>query len=224
MAVKHQAAFGIFASEAEAKRAVDLLIDANFSNSSISVLLPDVPSTREFAHEKHTKAPEGATLGGVIGGAVGVIAGISALSIPGLGPFLAAGPIIAGLAGLGAGGAVGGLVGWLVGLGIPEYEAKRYEGRVKDGGTLLSVHCDTSDQVNRAKHLLEGAGATDVSSTSESAGADSRDEKRRKTGDEDATYVSQRVDADNEEDLDETADLPPTVRSGRSSVAQQRSS
>jgi hypothetical protein len=111
-------------------------------------------------------------VGGVIGGTLGLLAGAGALAIPGIGPLLAAGPIVAGLAGLGAGGAVGGFVGALVGMGVPEFEAKRYEGRVKGGGTLLSVHCDTSEQVDRARHLLAGAGATDVSSTSESAGAD----------------------------------------------------
>jgi hypothetical protein len=178
---KNKAVFGIFASETEAERAVDLLIAADFPNSSISVLLPDTRSTKEFAHEKHTKAPEGttagATVGGVIGGTLGVLAGVGALAIPGLGPFIAAGPIMAGLAGLGAGGAVGGLVGALVGMGIPEYEAKRYEGRVKDGGTLLSVHCDTADQVTRAKHLLKGAGASDISSTNESPGATARDRR-----------------------------------------------
>src|SRR6185437_4187542 len=122
------------------------------------VLLPDKSSTREFAHDKETKAPEGtttgATAGGVIGGTLGVLAGIGALAIPGLGPFIAAGPIMAGLAGLGVGGAVGGLVGALVGMGIPEYEAKRYEGRVKKGGTLLSVHCETSEAVSGAKRVL----------------------------------------------------------------------
>lgn len=176
---KNTAVFGIFSADVEAELAVDLLIAANFPSSSISVLLPDTRSTREFAHEKHTKAPEGtatgATVGGMIGGTIGVLAGVGALAIPGLGPFIAAGPIMAGLAGLGAGGAVGGLVGALVGMGIPEYEAKRYEGRVKDGGTLLSVHCDTSDQIDRAKHLLKGAGATDISSTGESAGAHDRE-------------------------------------------------
>jgi hypothetical protein len=179
---KKKAVFGIYASAAEAERAVDSLIAANFPNPSISVLLPDTRSTQEFAHEKHTKAPEGttagATVGGVIGGTLGVLAGVGALAIPGIGPFIAAGPIVAGLAGLGAGGAVGGLVGALVGMGIPEYEAKRYEGRVKNGGTLLSVHCDTAEQVDRAKHLLAGTGATDVSSTSESAGATHRDDDR----------------------------------------------
>jgi hypothetical protein len=190
---KSKAVFGIFASDVEAERAVDLLIAANFPSTSISVLLPDTRSTKEFAHEKHTKAPEGtttgATVGGVIGGTIGVLAGVGALAIPGIGPLIAAGPIMAGLAGLGAGGAVGGLVGALVGMGIPEYEAKRYEGRVKNGGTLLSVHCDTSEQVDRAKHLLAGAGATDISSTRESAGADRADEYASDE-DDDTTYVT----------------------------------
>jgi hypothetical protein len=185
MSGKNTAVFGIFSSDVEAEHAVDLLIAANYPSASISVLLPDTRSTKEFAHEKHTKAPEGttagATVGGVIGGTLGVLAGVGALAIPGVGPFIAAGPIMAGLAGLGAGGAVGGLVGALVGMGIPEYEAKRYEGRVKDGGTLLSVHCDTAEQVTRAKHLLAGAGATDISSTGESAGANLRDEERDET-------------------------------------------
>lgn len=180
---KNTAVFGIFASQVEAERAVDLLVAADFPSGSISVLLPDSRSTREFAHEKHTKAPEGTTagaaLGGVIGGTLGLLAGAGALAIPGIGPLLAAGPIVAGLAGLGAGGAVGGFVGALVGMGVPEFEAKRYEGRVKGGGTLLSVHCDTSEQVDRARHLLAGAGATDVSSTSESAGADASDAELR---------------------------------------------
>jgi hypothetical protein len=185
MESRNKAVFGIFASQAEAERAVDLLITADFPSTAISVLLPDTRSTREFAHEKHTKAPEGtaagATLGGVIGGALGVLAGVGALAIPGIGPLIAAGPIVAGLAGLGAGGAVGGLVGALVGLGVPEFEAKRYEGRVKGGGILLSVHCDTSAQVERARHLLAGAGAADVSSTGESAGADAADADSRTT-------------------------------------------
>lgn len=175
MGSKNKAVFGIFSTQVEAERAVDLLIAGDFPSSSISVLLPDSRSTREFAHEKHTKAPEGsaagATVGGVVGGTLGVLAGVGALAIPGIGPLIAAGPIVAGLAGLGAGGAVGGLVGALVGMGVPEYEAKRYEGRVKGGGTLLSIHCDSAEQIDRARHLLSGAGATDVSSTSEAAGA-----------------------------------------------------
>lgn len=174
MAGKNTAVFGIYASPEHAERAVDSLIAAGYANEDISVLLADSRSTKEFAHEKSTKAPEGtatgATAGGVIGGTIGVLAGVGALAIPGLGPFIAAGPIMAGLAGLGVGGAIGGLVGALVGMGIPEYEAKRYEGFVKNGGTLLSVHCDNSEQVARAKDLLKGTGATDIASTSESAG------------------------------------------------------
>ena len=175
MAGKNTAVFGIYQSVDHAEQGVDTLIAAGFANSAISVLTPDTGSTRDFAHHKDTKAPEGATAGvttgGVIGGTLGILAGVGALAIPGVGPFIAAGPIMAGLAGLGIGGAVGGLVGALVGMGIPEYEAKRYEGHVKDGGTLLSVHCDTSDQVSRAKDLLKSTGATDISSTGESAAA-----------------------------------------------------
>jgi hypothetical protein len=155
------------------ERAVDRISAAGFSYNDISVLLPDTQSSKEFAHEKNTKAPEGTTTGvttgGVIGGTLGLLAGIGALAIPGLGPFIAAGPIMAGLAGLGVGGAVGGLVGALVGMGIPEYEAKRYEGRVKDGGVLLSVHCDTSEEISRAKDLLKETGAEDISSAGEKA-------------------------------------------------------
>ncbi|MFL6603258.1 MAG: general stress protein [Steroidobacteraceae bacterium] len=175
MAGKNTAVFGIYPSAEHAERAVDSLIAAGFASSDISVLLPDTRSTKEFAHEKETKAPEGttvgATTGGVVGGTLGVLTGIGALAIPGLGPFIAAGPIMAGLAGLGVGGAVGGLVGALVGMGIPEYEAKRYEGRVKKGGTLLSVHCDTSDQVKRAKEMLKSSGAEDIASTGEASAA-----------------------------------------------------
>jgi hypothetical protein len=174
MAGKNTAVFGIYASPERAERAVDTLIAAGFPSADISVLLADTASTKDFAHTKDTKAPEGATAGvtagGVIGGTLGVLAGIGALAIPGVGPLIAAGPIMAGLAGLGVGGALGGLVGALVGMGIPEYEAKRYEGRVKGGGTLLSVHCDTSEQVSRAKELLRGTGGTDIASSGESAG------------------------------------------------------
>ena len=173
MAGKNTAVFGIFPTSPQAEQAVDTLVAAGFASSTISVLMPDVNTTREFAHVKDTKAPEGTTVGvtagGAIGGALGVLAGVGALAIPGVGPFIAAGPIIAGLAGLGVGGAVGGLLGALVGMGIPEYEAKRYEGRVKGGGTLLSVHCDTSEQIARAKDLLKGTGAEDIASTGESS-------------------------------------------------------
>ncbi|HTV95622.1 MAG TPA: hypothetical protein VME42_06450 [Steroidobacteraceae bacterium] len=191
MAGKNTAVFGIYRTGTDAERAVDTLIGAGFASGAISVLLPDTQSSREFAHHKETKAPEGtaagATAGGVIGGTLGVLAGVGALAIPGIGPFIAAGPIVAGLAGLGAGGAVGGFLGALVGMGIPEYEAKRYEGRVKDGGTLLSVHCDTSDQVKRAKDLLKSSGALDIASTSESAAAAPDD---RRTAAVDPRYAS----------------------------------
>jgi hypothetical protein len=173
MANKNKAVFGIYASALHAEQAVDHLMQAGFPSTDISVLLPDQRGTRDFAHEKETKAPEGATTGatagGLIGGVMGVLVGIGALAIPGVGPFIAAGPIMAGLAGLGAGGAVGGLIGALVGMGIPEYEAKRYEGRLKNGGVLLSVHCDTSEEVGRAKDLLKHSGAEDISSSSESS-------------------------------------------------------
>jgi hypothetical protein len=171
MAGKNTAVFGIYKSSAHAERAVDRILAAGYSNNDISVLLPDAQSSKEFAHEKNTKAPEGTaagvTTGGIIGGTLGLLAGIGTLAIPGIGPFIAAGPIMASLAGLGVGGAVGGLIGALVGMGIPEYEAKRYEGRVKDGGVLLSVHCDTSDEISRAKNLLKETGAEDISSAGE---------------------------------------------------------
>jgi len=173
MAGKNTAVFGIYKTTAQAERAVDALVLARFSNSDVSVLMPDSQSAKEFAHEKHTKTPEGTTTGvaagGTIGGTLGLLAGIGALAIPGVGPFIAAGPIMGALAGLGVGGAVGGLVGALVGMGIPEYEAKRYEGRVKDGGVLLSVHCDTSEEITRAKDVLKATGAEDISSTGERA-------------------------------------------------------
>ena len=171
MAGKNTAAFGIYKSRTEAENAVDTLQQAGFRSDDISVLMPDQQSSEEFAHEKNTKAPEGTTTGGIVGGAVGgtlgLLAGIGALAIPGLGPFIAAGPIMGALGGLGAGGAIGGLVGALVGMGMPEYEAKRYEGHVKDGGILLSVHCDDSEWTGRAKRILEQTGARDVSSAGE---------------------------------------------------------
>ncbi len=171
MESKNTAVFGIYATPATAENGVDHLITLGFTNSAISVLMPDDESTRAFAHEKNTKAPEGTTAGvatgGVIGGTLGLLAGLGALAIPGIGPLIAAGPIVATLAGLGAGGAVGGIVGALVGMGIPEYEAKRFEGAVKDGGTLLSVHCDTSEQISIAKQALRDTGARDISAAGE---------------------------------------------------------
>lgn len=175
MSMKNVAVFGIYATPNAAERAVDHLLGNGFTNSDISVLLPDDESTRAFAHEKNTKAPEGATTGvttgGAIGGTLGLLAGIGALAIPGVGPLIAAGPIMGALAGLGVGGAVGGIVGALVGMGIPEYEAKRYEGSVKDGGTLLSVHCETSEQIAAAKTALTSTGARDISSADEHSSA-----------------------------------------------------
>jgi hypothetical protein len=177
MTDKNTAVFGIYKSSTQAEMAVSRILAGGFAQNDISVLIPDNESTKAFAHEKNTKAPEGTTTGvtagGVVGGALGLLAGIGALSIPGLGPFIAAGPIMGALAGLGVGGTVGGLIGALVGMGIPEYEAKRYEGRVKDGGVLLSVHCDTSDEISRAKDLLKNTGAEDISSAGE-AGSDSQ--------------------------------------------------
>lgn len=176
MSSKHMAVFGIYATPGTAEAAVDHLLVKGFTNGDISVLLPDDESTKAFAHEKHTKAPEGTTTGvttgGVVGGTLGLLAGIGALAIPGVGPLIAAGPIMATLAGVGVGGAVGGVVGALVGMGIPEFEAKRYEGAVKEGGTLLSVHCDTSEQIDAAKASLKETGARDISSASEAASSD----------------------------------------------------
>jgi hypothetical protein len=171
MTGKKTAVFGIYHTATQAERAVDDLVAAGFANDDISVLLPDKQGSRDFAHEKNTKAPEGTTAGvtagGAIGGTLGLLAGIGVLAIPGIGPLIAAGPIMATLAGLGVGGAVGGLIGALVGMGIPEYEARRYEGHIKAGGVLLSVHCDTSDEITRAKEVLKHTGAQDIASAGE---------------------------------------------------------
>jgi hypothetical protein len=173
MAGKRTAVFGIYPSYTSVEIGVDALRTAGFSNADISVLFPESAGTRDFAHEKNTKAPEGASTGAgtgiVLGGAMGWLLGIGALAIPGMGPFIAAGPIMAALAGAGVGGAVGGIAGALIGMGIPEYEAKRYEGRVKDGGILLSVHTESSDWIKRAKEVLKRTGAQDISSTGEAA-------------------------------------------------------
>src|ERR1700735_3063166 len=171
MASKNTAVFGIYQTVAQAEKAIETLTSAGFTNNAISVLLTDAQTSHDFAHEKNTKAPEGTaagvTTGGIIGGTLGLLAGIGMLAIPGVGPLIAAGPIVAALAGVGAGGAVGGIVGALVGMGIREYEAKRYEGAVKGGGTLLSVHCDTAEQISVAKMGLRDTGAHDISSTGE---------------------------------------------------------
>ena len=188
MAGKNTAAFGIYATREMAESAVDRLTGAGFRSEDISVLLQDNVGTKDFAHEKHTKAPEGATTGavagGVIGGTIGVLAGIGLLAVPGLGPLIAAGPIIAALTGVGSGGLVGGVIGALVGMGIPEYEAKRYEGRIKEGGILLSVHCDNSDWVAKAKDVLRHTGAEDIASAEEASADFSKSDKpqRRAAG------------------------------------------
>jgi hypothetical protein len=181
MAGKNTAVFGIYPEYASVENGVDALKAAGFRNTDISVLFPENVGTKDFAHKKETKAPEGATTGAttgaVIGGGLGWLAGIGALAIPGLGPFIAAGPIMAALAGVGVGGAVGGITGALIGMGIPEYEAKRYEGRVKDGGILLSVHSDNSEWTKRAKEILEHTGAQDVSSSGEASADFSKSDK-----------------------------------------------
>jgi hypothetical protein len=173
MAGKNTAVFGIYKDRASVENAVDMLKSDGFRNTDISVLFPGNVGTKDFAHEKHTKAPEGATTGAgagvVVGGTLGWLAGIGMLTIPGVGPFLAAGPIAAALAGAGAAGVVGGIVGALAGMGIPEYEAKRYEGRVKNGGILLSVHSDNSEWTKKGKQILEDTGAEDISSSGEAS-------------------------------------------------------
>ena len=171
MAKKNTAAFGIFKSRESTENCVSKLVSSGFQNNDISILASDPNTTKDLATEKHTKAPEGvttgATTGGLVGGAIGLLVGIGTIAIPGVGPLIAAGPIMATLAGVGAGAAAGGIVGALVGMGIPEYEAKRYEGHVRDGGILISVDCDTSDLVSKAKKVLENNGAKDISSTTE---------------------------------------------------------
>jgi len=175
--------FCIARDEAQACNIVDNLKSAAFSNNDISVLLPDKTSTREFAHEKGTKAPEGAITGagtgGVLGGVLGWLAGIGALAIPGLGPFVAAGPIMAALSGGAIGATAGGIIGALIGMGIPEYEAKRYEARLREGRILIAVHSENSDETKRAKDIFERAGAEDISTSGEESVSD----KERAGGD-----------------------------------------
>jgi len=181
MAGKNTAVFGIYRTSAGVEQGVDALRAAGFRNTDISVLFPENEGTKDFAHEKNTKAPEGtaagAGTGAVIGGTLGWLAGIGALAIPGVGPLIAAGPIVAALTGVGVGGAIGGLTGALVGMGIPEYEAKRYEGRVKEGGILLSVHSDSSDWTSKAKDILKRTGAEDISSAGEASADFSKTDK-----------------------------------------------
>ena len=171
--MSRKSVFCITTSREQAERIVDQLKTARFSNNDISVLSPDKGTTRDFAHEKNTKAPEGAVAGagtgGVIGGALGWIAGIGALAIPGVGPFIAAGPILAALSGAAVGATVGGIAGGLIGLGIPEIEAKRYEGKVKAGNLLISVHTENSEEITRAKDIFTKAGAQDICTTGEAS-------------------------------------------------------
>jgi hypothetical protein len=159
-------------TELQAINIVEQLKGEGFSNTDISVLLPDKRGTKDFAHEQHTKAPEGVATGGitggVVGGVLGWLAGIGPLAIPGIGPFIAAGPIMAALSAAAVGGAAGGIVGGLIGLGIPEYEAKRYESKIKSGNILISVHTEDADEVRQAKEVFKSAGAEDISSTGES--------------------------------------------------------
>ena len=170
---KKTAVFGIYSTRDQVETAADLLARSGFAVTDISVLLPESLGSKDMGTEKATKAPEGAAAGAgsgaVLGGTLGLLAGIGALAIPGVGPLIAAGPIMATLAGMGAGGTVGGLTGALVGAGIPEFEAKRYEGVIEKGGILLSVHCSTSDEVTRAKQILKGTGGDAVSSTGEAS-------------------------------------------------------
>jgi hypothetical protein len=179
-----KAVFGIAKTEDQAIRIANDLRAAEFSANDISVLFPDKQGTRDFAHEQHTKAPEGAVsgvvTGGIIGGALGWLVGIGSLAIPGLGPFIAAGPILAALGGVAAGGTAGGVVGALIGMGIPEYEAKRYEGKIREGNILISVHAENSNEVSRAKDIFRKAGAEDIAYT----GEESVNRNERQTSDD----------------------------------------
>jgi len=185
---KNVAVFGIYRTRDNVEEAVDALRKADFRNADISVLFSENVGTKDFAHEKHTKMPEGSSAGAgtgaVIGGTLGWLTGIGALAIPGVGPFIAAGPIVAALAGAGAGGVIGGIAGALVGMGIPEYEAKRYEGRIKEGGILLSVHCDNADWKKRAMEILKQTGATDIGSEGEAKSDFASSDKPRPRGSE----------------------------------------
>jgi hypothetical protein len=171
VSTKNIAVFGIYPTIGSVQDAVGILRMKGFRNTDISALVPENEGSKDLATEKSTKAPEGAVAGAgsgaLVGGVLGWLVSIGALSIPGVGAFVAAGPIIATLAGIGAGAAVGGIAGSLVGLGLPEYEAKRYEGRIRKGGILLSVHCDNPNWTKSARKVLEQTGAEDISTTGE---------------------------------------------------------
>jgi hypothetical protein len=223
---KNIAVFGIYPHRTDALSAVETLKSAGFRNTDISVLLPDNPGTKDLALEKDTKAPEGAAAGGltggIIGGALGWLAGIGAFAIPGLGPFIAAGPIMGALGGIGVGGTIGGLTGALIGLGIPEYEAKRYEGRIRKGGILLSVHCDNADWAKRAKSILDQTGAEDISSAAE-AKADfaASDRPMRRIALEPAAAPGDEVSQPPKAQVPETSADPEGGLQTRSSVKTQ---
>src|SRR5438876_8486813 len=161
--------FGIATTHGQAERIVEQLQAQGFATSEISVLMPDTGGTRDVGHVKATKAPEGATTGAATGGVIGLLAGIGALAIPGVGPFIAAGPIMAALSGAAVGAATGGVVGGLIGLGIPEIEAKRYEEKLRKGNYLIAVHADESEDVDRAKDIFKTVGAEDISTVSEAS-------------------------------------------------------
>lgn len=177
--------FCIATSREQADNIVDSLKNANFSNNDISALFADKGTSHDFAHEKNTKAPEGAVTGAVAGGvalgALGWIAGIGALAIPGVGPFIAAGPIVAALSGAAIGATVGGVAGGLIGMGIPEIEAKRYEGKLKEGNILISVHTENSAEISRAKEIFTKAGAQDICTTGEASTPKATKESNRST-------------------------------------------
>lgn len=196
---KNIAVFGIYRDQLTAEDAVESLKENGFRNPDISVLFPDNHDLRNFGHERHSKAPEGAVTGGgsgaVIGGALGWLAGIGALAIPGAGPFIAAGPVMAMLGGIGVGSALGGLTGALIGLGIPEYEARRYEGRLQRGGILLSVHCDDTEWARKARQILGETGAEDVAAAGEATadyGAAQRPSQRSRPVTDYSSYYSRQ--------------------------------
>lgn len=177
---KNKVVIGIVDTENQAQSLLQRLQNNGFAAGDVSAIFPDKRGTKDFAHEHNTKAPEGAVAGaaggGVLGGTLGLLAGIGALAIPGLGPFIAAGPLMATLSGAAAGAAVGGIAGALIGLGIPEIEAKKYEGKLRGGNILMAVHIDNSDEEKRAKEAFRQEGARDVSSTSEASVPSRKDE------------------------------------------------
>jgi hypothetical protein len=180
---KNTSVFGIYTDRMTIEEAVTTLRIDGFRTTDISVLLPDNPGSRDFTHQKNTKAPEGAAAGmgarAMLGGAIGLLAGIGALAVPGFGSFIAVGPIIGALAGAAAVGTVGGVAGGLIGLGMPEYEAKCYEGRIRQGGILISVHCDDAEWTRRAEIILETTGAHDIASTAETEADFARSDRPR---------------------------------------------